>query len=130
MTEAAIIWKPFHWWWMMMMMMMMMMMIMNCFCDMVNRRKVSSLIFSRTPLSEILTIANLQHAASRIWTCAEPEFRFWRMKLYSSDLLSKSIAWFLYDRNLRYERVKLTFCLIMLEELDKISPFNFLKPNV
>ena len=27
------------------------------------------------PLSEILTIASLRHAASRVWTCAEPEFR-------------------------------------------------------
>ena len=35
--------------------------------------------------SEILTIANLQHAASRIWTCAEPEFRLHWMKLSSSD---------------------------------------------
>ena len=36
-------------------------------------------------LSEILTIANLQHAASRVWTCAEPEFRLSWMKLCSSD---------------------------------------------
>ena len=27
--------------------------------------------FQLRPLSEILTIANLQHAASRIWTCGE-----------------------------------------------------------
>ena len=33
----------------------------------------------------ILTIANLWHAASRIWTCAEPEFRLTWMKLLSSD---------------------------------------------
>ena len=26
-------------------------------------------------LSEILTISNLRHAESRIWICAEPEFR-------------------------------------------------------
>ena len=25
------------------------------------------------------------HTASRIWTCTEPEFRLWWMKLYSSD---------------------------------------------
>ena len=41
--------------------------------------------FQLGPLSEILTIANLQHAASRIWTCAESEFRLWWMKLCSSD---------------------------------------------
>ena len=37
------------------------------------------------PLSEILTIANLWYAASRIWTCAEPDFRLCRMNLCSSD---------------------------------------------
>ena len=31
--------------------------------------------FQQGPLSEILTIVNLRHAASRIWTCVEPEFR-------------------------------------------------------
>ena len=36
-------------------------------------------------LSEILTIANLRHAASRIWTCAEPELRLSWMKLCRSD---------------------------------------------
>ena len=37
------------------------------------------------PASEILTIANLRHDASRVWTCAEPEFRLSWMKLRSSD---------------------------------------------
>ena len=41
--------------------------------------------FQPGPLSEILTISNLQHATSRIWTCAEPEFRLCWMKLCSSD---------------------------------------------
>ena len=41
--------------------------------------------FQPGPLSEILTIANLRHAASRVWTCAEPEFRLSWMKLCSSD---------------------------------------------
>ena len=40
--------------------------------------------FQLGPLSEILTMANLQHAASRIWTCAEPEFRLCWIKLCSS----------------------------------------------
>ena len=63
-----------------------MMMMMNCFCRMVDRRKVFSLISSRShSLSEILTIANLQHAAIRVWACAEPEFRLSWMKLCSSD---------------------------------------------
>ena len=36
-------------------------------------------------MSEIVTIVNLQHAASRIWTCAEPEFRLSWIKICSSD---------------------------------------------
>ena len=43
--------------------------------------KVVSPYFQPGPLSKILTIANLRHAASRIWTCAEPEFRLCWMKL-------------------------------------------------
>ena len=58
------------------------MVIMNCFCGIVDRRKP---YFQPGPLSEILTISNLRHAASRIWTCAEPELRLWWMKLCSSD---------------------------------------------
>ena len=58
-----------------MMMMIMMMMMKTCFCGIVDRRKAFSLISSWDPLPEILNIANLRHAASRIWTCAEPEFR-------------------------------------------------------
>ena len=42
-------------------------------------------LFQPGPLSEILTIANLRHAASRVWTCAESEFRLCGMKLCSSD---------------------------------------------
>ena len=67
-----------------MMMRMMMMMMMNCFCGMVDRRKVFSLIFSWDHC-QILTIANLRHAASRVWTCAESEFRLSWMKLCNSD---------------------------------------------
>ena len=37
------------------------------------------------PLSEILTIANLPHAASRVWTCTEPKFRLSWIMLCSSD---------------------------------------------
>ena len=41
--------------------------------------------FHRGLLSEILTIANLRHVASRIWTCAEPEFRLSWIKLCGSN---------------------------------------------
>ena len=34
---------------------------------------------------EIHTIANLYYAVSRVWTCAEPEFRLSWIKLCSSD---------------------------------------------
>ena len=52
------------------------MLMMDCLCCM---------YFQLGPLPEILTISNLQHVESRIWTCAEPEFRLCRMKLCSSD---------------------------------------------
>ena len=41
--------------------------------------------FQPVPLSEILTIAKIQHTASRVSTCAEPDSRLSWMKLYSSD---------------------------------------------
>ena len=40
---------------------------------------------ARTIVREILTIANLRHTASRIWTCAELEFRLCWIKVYGSD---------------------------------------------
>ena len=43
--------------------------LMNCFCGMVDQRKAFTPYFQPGPLSEILTIANLWHAARRIWTC-------------------------------------------------------------
>ena len=61
------------------------MMMMNCFCGMVGHRKALYPYFQLKPLSKILTIVNLQHAASKIWTCAEPEFRLSWMKLCRSD---------------------------------------------
>ena len=48
-------------------------------------RKDAKPYFQPGPLSEILTISNLRHAASRIWTCAQREFRLSWMKLCSSD---------------------------------------------
>ena len=62
----------------------MMMMMINCFFCMVDRQK-ATLYFQPGPLSEFHAIANLRHAASRIWTWTEPEFRVWRTKLRSSD---------------------------------------------
>ena len=52
------------------------------FCGMVDQRKAFG---QPGPSSEILTIASLQHAASRVWTCTESEFRLSWMKLCSSD---------------------------------------------
>ena len=49
---------------------------------MVGRWKSVKHYFYPGPLSEILTIASLQHAASRIWTC---KFRLRWMKLFSID---------------------------------------------
>ena len=41
--------------------------------------------FQPGPLSEILIIANLWHAACRIWAFAKSKFRLWWMNLCSSD---------------------------------------------
>ena len=60
-------------------------MMMNCFCGMVDRRKAFTPYFQPGPLSEILTIANLRHAANRVWTCAESESRLCWMKLCCGD---------------------------------------------
>ena len=51
--------------------------MMNSFCGMVDQRKAFSLISSRNHCQRSLTIANLRHAACRIWTCVKPEYRFW-----------------------------------------------------
>ena len=62
-------------------------MIMTFFVVWLTIQKTFSLIYSRDHLfmSEILTIANLRHATSRAWTCAEPEIRLCWMNLCSSD---------------------------------------------
>ena len=65
----------FLWWWMMMMM--------NCFYGMVDRRKTFSLISSwdhcqRSSPSRI----------SRVWACAEPEFRLWLWFLWKDYVLT------------------------------------------
>ena len=61
------------------------MIMMNCFFSMFDQGKVFRLISSWDQLSGILTIANLRHVASRIWTCRESEFRLSWLKLCSSD---------------------------------------------
>ena len=61
------------------------MMMMNYFCGMVDQRKAFMPYLQPEPLSDILTIANLRHAASRVSNYAESEFRLCWMKLCSSD---------------------------------------------
>ena len=48
-------------------------------------QRIEQPYFQSGLLSEIVTITNLQHAKSRVWTCTEPEFRLSWMKLHSSD---------------------------------------------
>ena len=64
---------------------MMMKMMMNCFCGMVHRGKAFMTYLKPGPISEINTIADIWHAATRVWTWAESEFRLCWMKLCSSD---------------------------------------------
>ena len=61
-------------------------------------------------LSEILTITNLQHAVSRIWTWAEPEFRLCWMKVCSSDSHYTSIVLLKYIDEYK-------FCILDLSSL-------------
>ena len=58
------------------------MIMMNCFFGMVDRRKTFNLIYS---WDQILTIAILWHAVSRVWAYAKHEFKHSWMKLRSSD---------------------------------------------
>ena len=57
----------------------------NGFCGMIDRQKAFTPYFQQEPFSEILIIANLRNAASRIWTCAESDFRLCWMMSCSSD---------------------------------------------
>ena len=63
----------------------MMMNMMICFCGKVDRWKVSRLISNQHHCQRSRSIANLRHPASRIWTCAGPEYRLWWMKLCCGD---------------------------------------------
>ena len=60
-------------------------MMMNCFCGMVDRQKAFSLIPSRDHCQRSSPSQISCTPQSRIWTCAEPEFRLSWMKLCSSD---------------------------------------------
>ena len=64
---------------------MMMMTIMNCFLRNGWPTKCIKPYFQPGSLPKILMIANLRHATSRAWTCAESEFKLCWLKLYSSD---------------------------------------------
>ena len=65
------------------MMMIMMIIMMNCYCGMVDRRKVS--IISSRDHCQRSSPSQISDATSRIWTWFEPEFRLWWMKLCSSN---------------------------------------------
>ena len=49
--------------------------LMNYICGMVDLRKTFTPYYQPRPLSEILTIANLRHPASRVWTYTDSAFR-------------------------------------------------------
>ena len=68
------------------------------FWGMVDRQIAFTPYFQLVPLPEVLTIANLRHAASKIWTCAESDFRLCWMKLCYSDFLKslKEISWIFF----------------------------------
>ena len=63
------------------------MIMMNCFCSMVDRRKAFSLISSLDHCQRSSPSRISDTAASRVWACAEPEFRLRWMKLCSSAVV-------------------------------------------
>ena len=76
------------------------MMLMNYFCSMVDWRMTFSLFFQLGPLSEILTIANIQHTTSRVGTCAEHDFRFgWISRAVVITTTSWHHHCLVYDKN-------------------------------
>ena len=90
--------------------------------------------FQPGPLSEILTIANLRHAVSKLWTCAEPEFRLNWMRLCSSHnhynvpsrickvkQLIETCFWVKYALSLKL----MTKCIIEFPGKKKRFPFFF-----
>ena len=81
--------------------------------------KVVSPYFQPGPLSKILIIANLRHAASRIWTCAEAEFRLCWMKLgaHPNNIWAQAII-------MRPVTVKSTLLLFLL--IQKVLEKNLL----
>ena len=62
-------------------------MMMNCFCGMVDQQKAFKPYFQPGPLSEILTIANLQPAASKVWT------KFTRSEMNKCRLIGYCVWW-------------------------------------
>ena len=58
--------------------------LMNCFCGMVDRRKAFSFISSRDHCQRS-SPSRISDTLSRVWTCAEPEFRLSWMKFCSRD---------------------------------------------
>ena len=59
------------WWWIV-------------FAEWLTEERCLHLISSQDHCLEILIIANSWYAASRVWTCAKPEFRLYWMKLCSN----------------------------------------------
>ena len=66
-------------------MIMMMIMMINSLCRIFDRREALGLNFNGRHLLNVLTVANLRQAVSRIWTCAKSEFRLFWIWLCGSD---------------------------------------------
>ena len=98
--------------------------------------KTFNLISSRHKLSEILTIANFRHAASRIWGCGEPEFRLSWMKLCSSDkhyttaLLYNHYSTALYVERLGYEFATMFVTFVCISYFASQICFNLTRDTI
>ena len=80
-------------------------------------------------MSEILIIVKLQHAASRVWTCAEHEFRLIYMKLCDGDNYHTTMSQYSCLKNLRRRNLEvLTFSMEKL--IESLLPSDSASRNV
>lgn len=86
------------------------------FGEWLTNEKLSHLFPTRPP-SNILTIANIRHSTSRIWTCVEHYFTLCRMDLCSCfNLYTRASVW-----RVRFHMPLVKFIITVLSSLKHIA---------
>ena len=93
------------------------------FCGMVDQRKTFSLIFSLDHCRQRFSQSWISDTPSRIWTCAEPEFRLCWMELCSSDTYITALL--LSQLSLLSRSIILCYIL-----WTNITSYDFIFPNM